>query len=865
MLLLTTQALAGRIAVNDAQVCAVGLYGAIDCGYETVDVAAEPYKSVSVYTYGRCYLRKDGELRCDSGVIRSGVSLLDCLDGTCCAVTGKNVECWGAETSTKAFSSFIAEIEVGSTRTCVLTQSQQLYCWFPGKSQKYVLGNVKAFSCRTAPCLLLSKDGTLFDWTPAPTDNDGDSYAISDMTGVTGVSCGAGACCVLLSDETVMCRGANSAGQTATNSPDDVVYAFADVNLQGVTHLTHGASRVCFIAGGEVHCAGSGLTSVQAFNRLTTGDAVEFHVPAPPNSFEPRVATSGGWVCVSENAGIRCYDESGFQTSVQIGAMTPSAIAVASDMYACGEFSSIRRVACWNHVGMIVRTVNDVTGSLTCGSARCCAVNVGYETLCWPVGGSDDPEIRESVRNVISYDEGLQGSCSLDAFGTVLCGKHVMAQRATQLSVGDVYGVAVADNVGYLWDMSTFTRETLGEVSAVHSQGDRACFRNIEGWVCKGDMSSLGLGHVGREVMSDSDGYTKLTGDRIGFLTFGDTETYCGGNTVDGVSCWGFDDSARPGDVVVSADLAEYVETGMYEELECAAAGVDGNSGCVAGVNGTVTCWGLTDPGIVNATEVEVTGSVICARVESGEVICLGDQRYSVLSDARSLSCHGARCCAVDVIVGSRCWDAASGVLEAAVLDETLVALGAWQKCATVGFGGSVRCDGGDYSLSGTVEALAVGGEHACALLSYGSVACWGSNANGQLGKPTLDTMVPAVPGITKAVSVAVDGDWSCALEADGRTYCWGKIGSSDPVASAVLVEVPDGFLGVSLGAGGGKLCITSTAGELFCWDSSQVFPQSRCADDGLPPSPEPSSSYANAPDCIPWVGMAIYILLTHK
>lgn len=95
-----------------------------------------------------------------------------------------------------------------------------------------------------------------------------------------------------------------------------------------------------------------------------------------------------------------------------------------------------------------------------------------------------------------------------------------------------------------------------------------------------------------------------------------------------------------------------------------------------------------------------------------------------------------------------------------------------------------------------TVLSLAAGSYHALALCSDGSIAAWGSNANGQLGDGTTAThpepaTVPTAgtPLATRRVIALAAGDsHSLALCADGTLVAWGANGSGQ-LGDGTLVE----------------------------------------------------------------------------
>ena len=92
-----------------------------------------------------------------------------------------------------------------------------------------------------------------------------------------------------------------------------------------------------------------------------------------------------------------------------------------------------------------------------------------------------------------------------------------------------------------------------------------------------------------------------------------------------------------------------------------------------------------------------------------------------------------------------------------------------------------------DLGTNLTVIALALGNHHSCALFEVGTVKCWGRNREGQLGQGDdikrggqLEEMGDALAfidlgtGLT-AVAIAAKEDQTCALLSDGSVKCWGE------------------------------------------------------------------------------------------
>lgn len=156
---------------------------------------------------------------------------------------------------------------------------------------------------------------------------------------------------------------------------------------------------------------------------------------------------------------------------------------------------------------------------------------------------------------------------------------------------------------------------------------------------------------------------------------------------------------------------------------------------------------------------------------------------------------------------------------------------------ASPGSGGAIS------STPPIATAISVGTDMACALLSDGSVRCWGSNDQGQLGDGTITSTGSSppvrVPDISNATAIATGGTWTaggkgaassaygCALLADRSVKCWGRFpgrpydqsvaDSPRPATIAGLTDV------VAIAAGNWHACALLANGSVQCWgDASE-------------------------------------------
>jgi len=314
------------------------------------------------------------------------------------------------------------------------------------------------------------------------------------------------------------------------------------------------------------------------------------------------------------------------------------------------------------------------------------------------------------------------------------------------------------------------------------------------------------------------------------------------------VKCWGYNLYGQLGNGTLGSGTDSPTPVDVSGITTAASIAAGGSHSCALLTDGTVKCWGRDDKGQLgngdettadSATPVTVTGittatslalgfSYSCALLTGGTVKCWGYNDYGNLGD------------------GTRA-NSATPVDVSGITTATSIASGRNHVCALL-TDGTIKCWGhnGDGPIGNgvvsreqttpvnvtgieTATSIAAGGWHTCALLTDGTMMCWGWNIKGQLGyetDPEDDRRYPdIVSGITTATSIGLGGYHSCVLLTDGTVKCWGENiygqlgnGTTTPQTSTTPVDVSGITTATSIALGFHHACALLTDGAVMCW-----------------------------------------------
>jgi alpha-tubulin suppressor-like RCC1 family protein len=683
----------------------------------------------------------------------------------------------------------------GSSHTCVISSDGTVKCW--GSNSYGQLGN-----------------GTLYD-AQIPT-------LVPSLNNVIALAAGDSHTCALIANGTIKCWGDNSQGQLGIGQGQLGIGSFTPSSLPvpvsnigvgsnvGAIAIAAGAMHTCALLGdGTVTCWGDN-DQYQLGNNTTVDVNAPTATPTPVPGFDDATAITAGadHTCALRNTGqVWCWGRNG---SGQIGdgtnAARPQPVAASHIVQAAGEQA--------------------VVIAISAGRLHTCALALVRETAsgtpnsrveCW--GSNDSGQLGNGTKqssNVPVWASGLSGvqslaangdhTCALLATGALMCWGDNASGQAGNNTIGTLSGAPPTYTNGVNLTPTAVTVGTVpvrlaslgySSTCSVLADGTVSCWGN--NW-----RSQLGNGvFTGSKVPAVVGGLAGVSGGAQ--VASGDAHT-CALMSNGHVKCWGINTYGQLGRAtgagLPSAAIAAEVSNITNAVSLCAGT----YHSCALLAGGTVECWGNNSYGQLGVSPLALTVNPPSAPVTS-------------VANAVGIACGNSHTCASIADGTIKCWGYNSD-----------------GEMGNNTFGGSSQIPVNVTLSNGTIadmsRSVAAGGRHNCATSAAGAVTCWGYNAQGGLGdNSTLQRNTPvatSMPGVTVR-TLELGYMHSCAVISDGTLQCWGEnshgaLGNGSTTRSLIPINVP-AFTGAgvvtAVSAGDGFTCARRVNGALWCWGTN--------------------------------------------
>ena len=693
-------------------------------------------------------------------------------------------------------------VAVGLEYTCAVLDNAALKCWGANTVGQLGLGDLADRG---------DGPGEMGDALPAVALGTGrTAVAVSASTGIT---------CALLDDGSVKCWGSGISGALGQGStadlgdgPGEMGDALPAVSLgtgRTARAITTGGSYACAILDdGSLKCWGSsfegglGLGSTDA-----RGDG-----PGEMGDALPAVALGTGRTAVAVDAGVA------------------HTCAVLDDA----------TLKCWGRGAAGPLGQGDLAdrgdGPGEMGDALP-AVNLGTDRTPAALSGG-------GAHTCVRLDDGSVKCWGYNQFGQLGLG-DTDSRGDGPGEMGDVLPPVQLTGAGPVPPQPVAYRQLSGKGShtcAILSNGSVKCWGDNEfGKLGLGDTSDRGdaAGEMGGDLPAVDLG----TGRTAVAIAAGARHT-CAVLDNGQLKCWGHNaggqlglgDTANRGDGPGEmGDNLPAVDLGTGRTAVSVTTGQEYT--CAVLDDGSVKCWGGNSQGRLGLGDTVSRGNAPGQMGDDLPAVDLGTGRTAVTVSASV----NVTCALLDD--GSvKCWGAGG-----------TGALGQGDTANRGDGAGEMGDDLPAISLGTgrTAVAMTTGGTYACAVLDNGSVKCWGFSVNGGLGLGSTtgrgdgpgemgDALPPVALGTGRtAVGVSAGSDHTCAVLSDGSVKCWGwnivgqlGIGDTDnrgdgpgEMGDALpVVSLGTGRTAAAVSAGSVHTCVRLDNGAVKCWGFGEVL-----------------------------------------
>ena len=681
----------------------------------------------------------------------SGFDQISSSGAHTCGIKNGSVYCWGLNTYGQVgngtsgpwnvnypvlvsdgamINQDVTKVVASGEFTCAL-KSARVYCW--GNNNNGQLGD-GTFTPRSTPVALV----------PGNVDFPSNKF-VSDLSVGIFHAC-------LIRNGSVFCWGWNSNGQlgdgtTVTSSyPVMVVPGAMSTNTE-ITQVVTSAFHTCALKNGSAYCWGGGSDG-QLGNYSWTDSPTPVAMSNAygfTNNNITKIASMEGsnHTCLLRDGAVYCFGDNGdgqLGTGDNFPYGAPKAISTAGSLIA-----------------------NSGIVEIGVGQYHTCAVGKSGQLHCW--GDNAYSQLGDGTTTDRNKPILVSGITDVSKF--VLGGFSVHVLKNGNIynwgrNSGSFGNGSTVDSPTPVLTVTTWSDAGNQAVTQVAGGTNHACALKDGSVYCWGDNTYGQLGNgtntpsLTPVLVSDGD----MINSSVTAIALGEDHTCALKST--SVYCWGKNSSGQVGDG--TTNNRKY----PTQFVPGSGIGVNGFSKIAAGTkhscavkNGALYCWGHNSSGQLgdNTTSVKTVPTAISI---SGAVtsnsgftdVVLGDQHSCAIKNS-SLYCWGLN---------------SSGQLgnNSTTLSKVTVAINTT---------GSLTANSG-------ISKLALGFAHTCATRN-GSISCWGSNSNGQLGdnsttmrlKPTAIYLggfgIAQNTGITD-IAIGFASNTTIALQ-ENYGWGWGK------------------------------------------------------------------------------------------